>query len=52
METLEDIIKAKEVQLEVYALPDNREELKRAETELRIWLKSKEDFWQKKAGMK
>lgn len=52
METLEDIIKIKEVQLEVHASLDNREELKRAETELRRWLTLEEDFWQKKVGMK
>lgn len=44
MATLEDTIKVKEIQFELHPSPGNREELKKAEDELRRWLKLKDDF--------
>ncbi|KAH0693413.1 hypothetical protein KY285_020510 [Solanum tuberosum] len=50
--TLEDLIRVKEIQLEVNSSPENREALKRAEAELRKFLHVKEEFWKQKAGMR
>lgn len=50
--TLEDVIKVKEVQFEIYPTPENRAELRRAEKDLRRLLKIEEKFWKQNSGMK
>lgn len=50
--TSEDIIKVKEVQLEIMPSPENKADLGITEAELSIFMKLEEEFWQQKAGMK
>lgn len=50
--TLEDVIRVKEVQLELFPTSANREELKKVETEMKKWLRVEEEFWQQKVRMK
>ncbi|KAH0743282.1 hypothetical protein KY290_031275 [Solanum tuberosum] len=50
--TLEDIVKAKEMQLEINPTEENRSSLRKAEAELKRYLHIGEDYWKQKAGMK
>ncbi|KAG5586609.1 hypothetical protein H5410_047043 [Solanum commersonii] len=46
------LIKVKEAQLEIFPTIDNRAELNKTEANLRRYLKTEEDYWKQKAGMK
>jgi len=50
--TLEDLIRAKEVQLEINASEENRTELKRVEADLKRYMHIEEEYWKQKAGMR
>lgn len=50
--TLEDIIKEKEIQLEIAPTEENREELNRVNAELKRYLKLEEAIWKQNAGLK
>ncbi|XP_049359160.1 uncharacterized protein LOC125823817 [Solanum verrucosum] len=50
--TLEDVIKVKEVQLEVHCSDENMRDLNKAEEELQKFYQLEEDFWKQKSGMK
>ncbi|XP_015158226.1 uncharacterized protein [Solanum tuberosum] len=50
--TVEDVIKVKETQLEIFPTVQNRAELSRMEAELRKYLRIEEEYWKQKAGMK
>lgn len=50
--TLEDLIKAKEVQLELHPTSINRSELSKAEAELRKYLVVEKEYWRQQAGMR
>lgn len=50
--TLEDVIKVKEIQLEIRQSVQNRVELYKAQADLKRYLKIEEEFWKQKAGMK
>lgn len=49
--TLEDVIKVKEIQMGIRHSGQNREELHRAQADLRRYMSMEEDFWRQKAGM-
>ncbi|KAG5595719.1 hypothetical protein H5410_036951 [Solanum commersonii] len=49
---LEDIVKAKEMQLEINQTEENRTSLRKAEAKLKRYLHIEEDYWKQKAGMK
>ncbi|XP_060183464.1 uncharacterized protein LOC132613460 [Lycium barbarum] len=51
IESLEDIIKAQEVQFELHPSPQNRENLHKVHAELNRYLHLEEAFWKQKAGM-
>ncbi|XP_060211804.1 uncharacterized protein LOC132639369 [Lycium barbarum] len=51
IESLEDIIKAQEVQFELHPSPQNRENLHKVQAELNRYLHLKEAFWKQKVGM-
>lgn len=51
-ETLEDIINANEVALEIGLSLKNRTELKKIEADLRRFVKLGEEFWKQKAGIR
>ncbi|WMV59326.1 hypothetical protein MTR67_052711 [Solanum verrucosum] len=50
--TLEDLVKAKEVQLEISPTEENRGILSKAEAELKRYRHIEEEYWRQKAGMK
>lgn len=49
--TLEDIVKMKEIQLELNPIEENRAELRKEAATLRRFQKVEEDYWKQKAGM-
>ncbi|KAH0695148.1 hypothetical protein KY290_021498 [Solanum tuberosum] len=49
---IEDIIKIKEVQLEIQPSASNKAKLSKVEAELKNYLSLDEEFWTQKAGMK
>lgn len=49
--TMEDLIRVKEIQLEINPSKENREELRREEAELRKLQNIEEEYWKQKAGM-
>ncbi|XP_049370570.1 uncharacterized protein LOC125835476 [Solanum verrucosum] len=50
--TLEDLIRAKKVQLEINASEENRTTLKKSEADLKKYLHIEEEYWKQKAGMR
>lgn len=50
--TLEDLIKAMEIQLEITPMENNRMELNKAEANLKRYLDIKKEFWRQKRGLK
>ncbi|KAH0692608.1 hypothetical protein KY285_019705 [Solanum tuberosum] len=52
IDTLEDVIKEKEIQLEMAPTEANRAEMSKANAELKRYRKIEEDFWKQKAGMR
>ncbi|KAH0693029.1 hypothetical protein KY290_021200 [Solanum tuberosum] len=52
MATLEDLVRVKEIQLEISPTKGNRCELSKTEAELRKYLNIEEEYWRQKAGMK
>ncbi|KAH0666246.1 hypothetical protein KY285_027452 [Solanum tuberosum] len=50
--TMEDVVKTKEVQLEISPTIENRSSLNKAEAELKRYLHIEEEYWKQKAGMK
>ncbi|XP_059306203.1 uncharacterized protein LOC132057591 [Lycium ferocissimum] len=50
--TLEDVIKVKELQLELNPTGLNREELHKAQVDLNRYLTIEEEYWKQKSGMK
>lgn len=52
VETLEDVVKSKEIQLEINPLGENRTALKIAEANLKRYLKIEEKYYKQKAGMR
>ncbi|WMV21122.1 hypothetical protein MTR67_014507 [Solanum verrucosum] len=50
--TIEDMIRVKEIQLEIQPSASNRAELSKVEADLKKYLQVEEDFWRQKAGMK
>ncbi|KAG5632942.1 hypothetical protein H5410_004659 [Solanum commersonii] len=50
--TLEDLIRAKEVQLEINASEENRTTLKKFEADLKKYLHIEEEYWKQKASMR
>ncbi|XP_049368194.1 uncharacterized protein LOC125833087 [Solanum verrucosum] len=50
--TMKDVIKGKEVQLEVAPIEANKAELSKANAKLKRYLKMEENFWRQKAGMR
>lgn len=50
--TLEDMIRVKEIQLEINPTQINRSKLSKVEAELRKYLHIEEEYWRQKAGMK
>lgn len=49
--TLEDLIKVQEIQMGIRHSGQNREQLHRAQADLRRYMSMEEDFWRQKAGM-
>lgn len=52
VDTLEDIVKSKDIQLKVAPNEKNRYELKLTEANLKRYLKIEEKYWRHKVGMK
>jgi len=50
--TLEDIVKAKEMQLEINPTEENKSSLRKTEAELKRYLHIEKDYWKQKAGMR
>ncbi|KAH0705857.1 hypothetical protein KY285_010386 [Solanum tuberosum] len=50
--TLEDIVKTKEVQVEINASEENRTTLKKAEADLKKYLHIEEEYWKQKAEIR
>uniref|UniRef100_A0A0V0H9Y4 Putative ovule protein n=1 Tax=Solanum chacoense TaxID=4108 RepID=A0A0V0H9Y4_SOLCH len=50
--TLEDLVKTKEIQLEINPSGENRNALKMAEAKLKRYLHIEEEYWKQKACMK
>ncbi|KAH0679808.1 hypothetical protein KY284_020893 [Solanum tuberosum] len=52
MATLEDMIRVKEIQLEISPTQANRSDLSKDEAKLKKYLNIQEEFWRQKAGMR
>ncbi|KAG5605224.1 hypothetical protein H5410_026716 [Solanum commersonii] len=52
MATLEDIVRTKEIQVEINASEENRTTLKKSEADLKNYLHIEEEYWKQKAGMR
>lgn len=52
IQTAEDLVNIKELQLEIHPSEEKRANLRRAKNELQKFKKIEEEYWKQKAGMK